>query len=237
MTNFEISEMIECGIHFGHQKKYWNPKMKDYIFGIQNNIHIIDLEKTSFLLQEAAEKIGNIVSKNGKILFVGTKRSASRLIRESATDCGQYFVDKRWLGGMLTNWKTVRQSIKKLNELEIQMKDGTFKKFTKKEALIQTKRLQKLESSLGGIKKMSTLPDAIFIIDVDHEKIAVKEANILKIQTFAIVDTNSNPNGIDYVIPGNDDSIKSIRFYLKCILKSIHEKKQKFQQDKTENRV
>ncbi|ADD79851.1 30S ribosomal protein S2 [Candidatus Riesia pediculicola] len=230
--HFSISEMIECGVHFGHQRRYWNPKMKDYIFGVQNNIHIIDLEKTSLLLRSASEKINKIVERRGKILFVGTKRSASSLIKESAIYCEQYFVNKRWLGGTLTNWKTVRQSIKKLNELESQIRDGIFKKLTKKEALIRTRKFQKLENSLGGIKKMSMLPDAMFIIDVEHEKIAVKEANILNIQTFAIVDTNSNPDGIDHVIPGNDDSIKSIKFYLEYISHSI-----RMTQEKSKNNI
>ncbi|ARC54283.1 30S ribosomal protein S2 [Candidatus Riesia pediculicola] len=230
--HFSISEMIECGVHFGHQRRYWNPKMKDYIFGVQNNIHIIDLEKTSLLLRSASEKINKIVERRGKILFVGTKRSASSLIKESAIYCEQYFVNKRWLGGTLTNWKTVRQSIKKLNELESQIRDGILKKLTKKEALIRTRKFQKLENSLGGIKKMSMLPDAMFIIDVEHEKIAVKEANILNIQTFAVVDTNSNPDGIDHVIPGNDDSIKSIKFYLEYISHSI-----RMTQEKSKNNI
>ncbi|WWO97109.1 MAG: 30S ribosomal protein S2 [Candidatus Dasytiphilus stammeri] len=222
MVTISMHEMIKAGVHFGHQTRYWNPKMKSYIFGVRNKIHIINLDKTIILFQAALVELNKIASHKGRILFVGTKRAASKSIKETAEKCNQYFVNKRWLGGMLTNWKTVRQSIKKLKNLEIQSKDGTFEKLTKKEALICSRKLQKLETSLGGIKNMAGLPDAVFIIDANLERIAILEAKKLGIPIFSIVDTNSDPDGIDFVIPGNDDAIRAINFYLTSIVKSIN---------------
>lgn len=217
MVNISMLNMIKAGVHFGHQTRYWNPKMKPFIFGSRNRIHIINLEKTIPMFNEALIELKKISSCNGKILFVGTKRAASRAIKESAEKCNQFYVNYRWLGGMLTNWKTVRQSIKRLKDLETQSQDGTLNKLTKKEALMRTRELNKLENSLNGIKDMGGLPDALFIIDANHEHIAIKEANNLGIPIFAIVDTNSNPDGINYIIPGNDDAIRSINLYLSAI--------------------
>lgn len=221
MSNNSIHDMIKAGVHFGHQTRYWNPKMKKYIFGSKNKIHIINLETTMQMLNNAIIEIKKIASKKGKILFVGTKKAARQSIKEIVKKCNQYFVNHRWLGGMLTNWKTVRKSIKRFKELETQSKDNTFKKLTKKEALIRIKELNKLKNSFEGIKNMGGLPDALFVIDAQYEKIAIKEANRLGITVFAIVDTNSNPDGIDYVIPGNDDAIRAIKLYLNIIAKSI----------------
>ncbi|QJC28191.1 30S ribosomal protein S2 [Enterobacteriaceae endosymbiont of Plateumaris braccata] len=219
--DISINKMFNVGIHFGHQARYWNPKMKEFIFNKRNKIHIINLDKTIAMFNIALIELKKISSRKGKILFVGTKKSASNLIKETANTCNQFFVNHRWLGGMLTNWKTVKQSIKKLKELEIESKDGTFIKLTKKEALIRTRKLLKLEKSLGGIKNMGGLPDALFIIDANYEKIAIKEANKLNIPIFAIVDTNSNPEGINFIIPGNDDAIRAIKLYLYYIKKAI----------------
>ncbi|ARC54877.1 30S ribosomal protein S2 [Candidatus Riesia sp. GBBU] len=215
--SISIKKMIKAGVHFGHQKKYWNPKMKNYIFCEKNQIHIIDLEKTLFMFQNALKEISKITFSKGKILFVGTKKAASNLIKETAISCSQYFVNLRWLGGTLTNWKTVRESIKKLRSLEKQKKDGTFDKLTKKEILTKTRKLEKLENNLGGIKDMIDLPNALFVIDAKHERIAIKEAKKLQIPVFAIVDTNSDPDEVDYVIPGNDDAIRSIKLYLENV--------------------
>jgi small subunit ribosomal protein S2 len=213
--------MLKAGVHFGHQTRYWNPKMKPFIFGSRNKVHIINLEKTLPMFNFALSELKKISFKKGKILFVGTKRAASKKIKETALNCNQFYVNHRWLGGMLTNWKTVRQSIKRLKDLEIESQDGTFLKLTKKEALIRTRELSKLENSLGGIKNMGGLPDCLFVIDAAHENIAIKEANNLGIPVFAIVDTNSNPDGVDYVIPGNDDAIRSVTLYLQAVSISI----------------
>ncbi|UDG80653.1 30S ribosomal protein S2 [Candidatus Hartigia pinicola] len=223
MAIVSMRDMLQAGVHFGHQTRYWNPKMKPFIFGARNKVHIINLEKTVPKFNNALVELAKISSHKGKILFVGTKRAASEAIQESANSCEQYFVNHRWLGGMLTNWKTVRQSIKRLKDLEIQSLDGTFNKLTKKEALMRTRELSKLENSLGGIKNMGGLPDALFVIDAEHEYIAIKEANNLGIPVFAIVDTNSNPDGINYVIPGNDDAIRAIKLYLHAVETSIIE--------------
>ncbi|MEI4259740.1 MAG: 30S ribosomal protein S2 [Candidatus Dasytiphilus stammeri] len=221
MVTISMHAMLKAGVHFGHQTRYWNPKMKSYIFGVRNKIHIINLDKTLLLFQEALVELHKIFSHKGRILFVGTKRAASKGIKETAEKCNQYFVNQRWLGGMLTNWKTVRQSIKKLKDLEIQSKDGTLEKLTKKEALMCTRKLQKLENSIGGIKNMGGLPDAIFIIDANLERIAILEAQKLGITIFSIVDTNSDPDGIDFVIPGNDDAMRSINFYLNTVVRAL----------------
>ncbi|CAL4042786.1 30S ribosomal protein S2 [Buchnera aphidicola] len=221
MTDISMKDMIKAGVHFGHQTRYWNPKMKPFIFGSRNRVHIINLEKTVPMFNIVLMELKKISSRKGKILFVGTKRAASKEIKQSAIACKQFYVNHRWLGGMLTNWKTVRQSIKRLKDLEIESQDGTFDKLTKKEALMRTRELDKLENSLGGIKNMGGLPDALFVIDAEHEHIAIKEANNLGIPVFAIVDTNSNPDGVDYIVPGNDDAIRSVSLYLKSITLSI----------------
>lgn len=212
-----MRDLLKAGAHFGHQTKYWNPKMSKYIFGARNKIHIINLEKTLPALNEATAVVEKMAASNNKILFVGTKRAASKVIAEQATRVGQPFVNHRWLGGMLTNYKTIRQSIKRLRELEAMHQDGTFDKLTKKEVLMATREQQKLERSIGGIKEMGGLPDALFVIDVDHERIAINEANKLGIPVIGIVDSNANPDGVDYVIPGNDDSIRAIQIYVEAI--------------------
>jgi len=221
MKIVSMHDMLKAGVHFGHQTRYWNPKMKPFIFGSRNKVHIINLEKTLPMFNFALSELKKIAFKKGKILFVGTKKAASKKVKETAVNCSQFYVNHRWLGGMLTNWKTVRQSIKRLKDLEIESQDGTFLKLTKKEVLIRTRELSKLENSLGGIKNMGGLPDCLFVIDATHESIAIKEANNLGIPVFAIVDTNSNPDGVDYVIPGNDDAIRSVTFYLKAVSMNI----------------
>ncbi|PQJ89846.1 30S ribosomal protein S2 [Aliivibrio sifiae] len=221
MATVSMRDMLKAGVHFGHQTRYWNPKMKPFIFGARNKVHIINLEKTVPMFNEALAELAKIGSKKGKVLFVGTKRAASEAVKEAAINSDQYYVNNRWLGGMLTNFKTVRQSIKRLKEFEVQSQDGTFEKITKKEALMRTRSMEKLEKSLGGIKNMNGLPDALFVIDADHEHIAVKEANNLGIPVFAVVDTNSNPDGVDYIIPGNDDAIRAIQLYLNAAADSV----------------
>ena len=223
MSSVSMRELLEAGAHFGHQTRYWNPKMNEYVFGARNNIHIINLEKTLPRLQEACVYIRGIAAKRNKILFVGTKRSAGKVVKEHAARVKMPYVDKRWLGGMLTNYKTIRQSIRRLRDLETQSTDGTFEKLTKKEALSRQRTLEKLEDSLGGIKDMGGLPDALFVVDVDHERIAITEAKKLQIPVVGIVDTNSNPDGVDYVIPGNDDAIRSIRLFVEAIADSVIE--------------
>lgn len=213
--------MLQAGVHFGHQTRYWNPKMKPYIFGARNKIHIINLEKTLPMFRDALRFVSRVASRNGTILFVGTKRAASFIVREQAERCGMPYVDYRWLGGMLTNFKTVKQSIKRLVELESQRDDGTFEKLTKKEALLRHREMAKLERSLGGIKNMGSLPDALFVLDVGAENISVKEANKLRIPVVGVVDSNNNPAGVDYIIPGNDDSIRSVELYTSHIADTI----------------
>ena len=215
MANVSMREMLEAGVHFGHQTRYWNPRMAPYIFGERNKIHIINLEKTLPLYQEALNYMGKLVADGGRILFVGTKRSARQSVREEAERCGMPFVDHRWLGGMMTNFRTVKQSIRRLKDLEQQEQDGTFRKVVKKEALMLTREKEKLERSLAGIKNMERLPDALFVIDVGFEKIAVQEAQKLGIPVVGVVDTNNDLRGIDYVVPGNDDAIRAVRLYLK----------------------
>lgn len=216
-----MRDMLQAGVHFGHQTRYWNPKMKPFIFGARNKVHIINLEKTVPMFNEALAELSNISFRKSKILFVGTKRAASEAVKEAAHSCDQFFVNHRWLGGMLTNWRTVRQSIKRLKDLEIQAQDGTFEKLTKKEALMRTRELSKLENSLGGIKDMGGLPDALFVVDAIYEHIAIKEANNLGIPVFSIVDTNSDPDGVDFVIPGNDDAIRAIKLYLNAVATAV----------------
>ncbi|MBL1378602.1 30S ribosomal protein S2 [Zobellella iuensis] len=221
MAQVSMRDMLKAGVHFGHQTRFWNPKMKPFIFGASNRVHIINLEKTVPMFNDALNYLGSVASKKGKILFVGTKRAASEAVKEAATKCDQYYVNHRWLGGMLTNWKTVRQSISRLKELEIQSQDGTFDKLTKKEALMRTREMEKLEKSLGGIKDMGGLPDVLFVIDADHEHIAIKEANNLGIPVVSVVDTNSNPDGIDYIVPGNDDAIRAVQLYLNAAADAV----------------
>jgi len=217
MSQVNMRDMLKAGVHFGHQTRYWNPKMGKYIFGARNKIHIINLEKTLPMFNEAQAFVEKLAAGKNKILFVGTKRSAGKIVAEEAARCGSPYVDHRWLGGMLTNFKTIRQSIKRLRDLEVMREDGTFEKLTKKEVLMATREQEKLERSIGGIKNMGGLPDALFVIDVDHERIAINEANKLGIPVIGVVDTNSNPDGVDYVIPGNDDSIRAIQIYVKAI--------------------
>ncbi len=223
MPNVSMRDMLKAGVHFGHQTRYWEPKMKPYIFGARNKIHIINLEKTVPLFKDALKEISTASAKKGKVLFVGTKRAASEAVKEAALKSDQFYVNHRWLGGMLTNWKTVRQSIKRLKDLESQSQDGTFDKLTKKEALMRTREMEKLEKSLGGIKNMGGLPDVLFVIDADHEHIAIKEANNLGIPVVAVVDTNSKPDGVDFVIPGNDDAIRAIQLYLNAAADAVVE--------------
>ncbi|MFC0180063.1 30S ribosomal protein S2 [Thorsellia kenyensis] len=223
MTTVSMRDMLQAGVHFGHQTRYWNPKMKPFIFGSRNRVHIINLEKTVPMFNAALAELSKISARKGKVLFVGTKRAAGEAIKEAAKSCDQYYVNHRWLGGMLTNWKTVRQSIGLLKDLEKQSQDGTFEKLTKKEALLRTRELEKLENSLGGIKDMNGLPDALFIIDAEHEHIAIKEANNLGIPVFCVVDTNSNPDGVDYIIPGNDDAIRAITLYLTAAADAVRQ--------------
>ena len=221
MATVSMRDMLKAGVHFGHQTRYWNPKMKPFIFGARNKVHIINLEKTVPMFNEALAELQKISARKGKILFVGTKRAASEAVKEAANSCDQFFVNHRWLGGMLTNWKTVRQSIKRLKDLEVQSQDGTFDKLTKKEVLMRNRELAKLENSLGGIKDMGGLPDALFVVDADHEHIAIKEANNLGIPVFSIVDTNSDPDGVDFVIPGNDDAIRAVNLYLSAVAATV----------------
>ncbi len=209
--------MLQAGVHFGHQTRYWNPKMGQYIFGDRNKIHIINLEQTVPAFNEALDVIKVMASQKKKILMVGTKRAAQKTVKEQALRSNQPFVSHRWLGGMLTNYKTIRASIRRFRELDAQSQDGTFEKLTKKEALMRKRAMDKLELSIGGIKDMGGLPDALFVIDVEHERIAVNEANKLGIPVFGIVDTNSDPQGVDYVIPGNDDAIRAIKLYATAI--------------------
>jgi small subunit ribosomal protein S2 len=225
MASISMRQMLEAGVHFGHQTRFWNPKMSPYIFGERNKIHIINLEKTLPLYIKAQDFIRKLATDGGSVLFVGTKRSARESIQREAERCGMPFVSYRWLGGMLTNYKTVKQSIKRLFELEAMSEDGTFESLSKKEVLGLKREMEKLERSLGGIKNMGSLPDALFIIDIEHERIAVAEANKLGIPIVAIVDTNCSPEGIDYVIPGNDDAMRAIQLYAAGIADAVLEGK------------
>jgi len=216
-----MRQLLEAGVHFGHHTRRWNPKMDQYIFGKRNNIHIINLEKTVPMLYEALEVIQSIAKNGGKFLFVGTKRSASDLIAQAAINCGQYYVNHRWLGGMLTNWETVSKSIKKLKTLEERIETGEINSLTKKERLQIERQKEKLDLTLGGIKNMNGIPDALFIIDTNKEAIAVLEANSLKIPVVAICDTNTNPSGVDYPIPGNDDALRAIALYCDLVAASV----------------
>ena len=220
-----MRQMLEAGVHFGHQTRYWNPKMADFIFGQRNKIHIVNLEKTMAMYQEAMKYIRQLATNRGTVLFVGTKRQARDIIAEEAQRAGMPYVDHRWLGGMLTNFKTVKASIKRLKDLEAMAQDGTLEKMSKREALTLQREMEKLNRSLGGIKEMNALPDALFVIDVGYQKIAVTEANKLSIPIVGIVDTNHSPDGIAYVIPGNDDSSRAIRLYARGVADAILEGK------------
>jgi len=218
-----MRQMLEAGVHFGHQARFWNPKMAPFIFGERSKIHIINLEKTLPLYTEALNYIGKLVGNKGTILFVGTKRSARDTIATEAQRCKMPYVNHRWLGGMMTNFKTVRQSIRRLKDLEAMELDGTLERMSKKEALMMRREKDKLDRSLGGIKDMNRLPDAMFIVDVGHEKIAVAEARKLGIPVVGIVDSNNSPDSIDYVIPGNDDSIRAIQLYVQGVADAVQE--------------
>jgi small subunit ribosomal protein S2 len=221
MTQVSMRDLLQAGAHFGHQTRFWNPKMDAYIFGARNKIHIINLEHTVPAFNDALNTVKRLAENKNQVMFVGTKRAAGKIIEEHARRCGMPFVSHRWLGGMLTNYKTIRSSIKRLRELEEQERDGTFAKLTKKEALMRSRMKEKLERSIGGIKEMSGLPDVLFVVDVDHERIAVTEANKLGIPVIGIVDTNSDPDGVDYVIPGNDDAIRAIKLYVSAVADAV----------------
>ena len=225
MSSIGMRDMLAAGAHFGHQTRFWNPKMSEYIFGARNKIHIINLDATVHALTGALAEVKRMASRGNKILFVGTKRAASKVVREQAERVGMPFIDQRWLGGTLTNYKTIRQSIRRLADLATEAEDGTFDMLTKKEALQKRRLLAKLERSLGGIKDMGGLPDALFVVDVHHERIAVTEANKLGIPVIGIVDTNSDPEGVDWIIPGNDDAIRAVRLFVTAVADAIAEGK------------
>ncbi len=216
-----MRQMLEAGVHFGHQTRFWNPRMAPYIFGQRNKIHIVNLEKTMVKYNEAMDFVRKLAANRGNILFVSTKRQAREIIAEEAGRAGMPFVDERWLGGMLTNFKTVKQSIKRLKEVEAMMEDGSIERLSKREALTVRRELEKLQKSIGGIKEMGGLPDALFVIDVGYHKIAITEAQKLGIPVVAVVDTNHSPEGVDYIIPGNDDSSRAIRLYARGVADAV----------------
>ena len=220
-----MRQMLEAGVHFGHQTRFWNPKMAQYIFGHRNKIHIVNLEKTLVKYNEAMAFARKLAAKKGTILFVGTKRQAREIIAEEAQRAGMPYVDERWLGGMLTNFKTVKTSIKRLKDIEAMQEDGSVERLSKKEALTLSRELEKLQKSIGGIKDMGGLPDAIFVVDVGYHKIAVTEAGKLGIPVIGVVDTNHSPEGVSYVIPGNDDSSRAIRLYARGVADAVLEGK------------
>lgn len=226
-----MRQMLEAGVHFGHQTRFWNPRMAQYIFGARNKIHIVNLEQTLTKYNEAIAFVRKLSSNKGNILFVSTKRQAREIIAEEAARSGSPYVDQRWLGGMLTNFKTVKQSTKRLKDMEVMAEDGSFERMGKKEALMTQRELVKLQKSIGGIKDMNTLPDALFVIDVGYHKIAITEANKLGIPVIAVVDTNHSPEGVDYVIPGNDDSSRAIRLYARGVADAILEGRSQVMQE------
>lgn len=230
-----MRSLFEAGVHFGHQTRSWNPKMAPYIYGSRNRVHIINLEKTLPLLKDALNFIGRTAARGGKILFVGTKEAASETIRLQAQRCDMPYVDYRWLGGELTNFKTVRQSVNHLKELEAAQSSGNLGKFVKKEALMRSRQLSKLSRSLGGIKEMTSLPDALFVLDVGYEDICIKEANKLGIPVIGVVDTNNSPDGIDYIIPGNDDALRAIQLYISSAVDVILDAKNSQSMQKPSN--
>jgi len=223
-----MRQMLEAGVHFGHQTRFWNPKMAPYIFGARSKIHIVNLEKTLTKYNEAMTFVRKLSANKGNILFVGTKRQAREIMAEEASRCGSPYVDQRWLGGMLTNFKTIKQSIKRLKDMEGMVEDGSLERLGKKEALMTTRELDKMLKSIGGIKDMVTLPDALFVIDVGYHKIAITEANKLGVPVVAVVDTNHSPEGVDYVIPGNDDSSRAIRLYARGVADAVLEGRSQF---------
>ncbi len=225
MSKVSMRQMLEAGVHFGHQTRYWCPKMAPYIYGERNKIHIFNLEHTVPALNDANNFLGKIAAKNGKVLFVGTKRSAREAIAEAALSCGMPFVNKRWLGGMMTNFRTVKQSVRRMKDIQKSFEEGVEERLSKKESLMLRRELEKLEGSLGGIANLERLPDAIFVIDVGHEKIAIAEARKLGIPVVGIVDSNNDPDGVDYVIPGNDDSLRAIQLFAGSVADSIIEAK------------
>ncbi|AGA33633.1 SSU ribosomal protein S2p (SAe) [Thioalkalivibrio nitratireducens DSM 14787] len=225
MSFVTMRQMLEAGVHFGHQTRYWHPKMAPYIFGERNKIHIINLEKTLPLFNDAMNFVGKVAADGGKIMFVGTKRSAREVVGEEARRCGMPYVNHRWLGGMLTNFSTVKQSIKRLKDIEAMRADGSIDRLNKKEGLMLIREQDKLERSLGGIKDMNRMPDVMFVIDVGYEKIAVAEAKKRSIPVVAIVDSNNSPEGVDYVIPGNDDAMRAIQLYVAAVADTIVEAK------------
>ena len=225
MSIVSMRDMLQAGVHFGHQTRFWNPKMSQFIFGSRNKVHVINLEHTVPAFNEALEIMRVEAAKGNQILFVGTKRAAQKIIKEQAERCDMPYVSHRWLGGMLTNYKTIRASIRRFRDLEAQESNGTFDKLNKKEVLTRTRMKDKLENSIGGIKDMNGLPDILFVVDVDHERIAINEANKLGIPVVGIVDSNSNPDGVDYIIPGNDDSIRAIKLYAASIADAVLEGK------------
>ena len=221
LPTFTMRQMLEAGVHFGHSTRRWNPKMETFIFGERNKTHILDLQQTQPMLHAALKALSDVTSRGGRVLFVGTKRAAAEKIAETAQNCGQYFVNHRWLGGMLTNWTTVSQSIRRLRELESRFESGEINQLTKKEALQITREREKLERTLGGIKEMGGIPDMLFILDTNKEAIAVQEANRLGIPVVAVVDSNANPDGVDYLIPGNDDAMRAITFYCELVQAAV----------------
>ncbi|MGD7036489.1 30S ribosomal protein S2 [Methylotuvimicrobium buryatense] len=226
MAAVSMRQMLEAGVHFGHQTRYWNPKMANYLFGARNKIHIINLEKSLPLFNDAMNYLGQMSANKGTILFVGTKKAARKAVAEEAKRCGMPYVDHRWLGGMLTNFKTIKKSINRLKELEAMKADGTlYHKFSKKEALGMERELEKLERSLGGIKDMKGVPDVLFILDVGYEKNAIGEAKKLGIPVVGIVDSNNSPESVDYIIPGNDDSIRAVKLYCESVADAVLEAK------------
>ena len=235
MAQITMRQMLEAGVHFGHQTRYWNPKMEQYIFGVQNKIHIINLEKTLPMLNDAQDVVRRLAANKGTVLFVGTKRQAREIVREEASRAGSPFVDQRWLGGMLTNYKTVKQSIKRLEEKRQSLENADANGLNKKEQLDLQREVEKLERSLGGIEKMRGLPDAIFVIDTGYQKGAIVEAGKLGIPVIAVVDSNNSPDGVKYVIPGNDDSSKAIRLYCRAMADAILEGKAQSLQETVNN--
>ena len=221
LPTFTMRQMLEAGVHFGHSTRRWNPKMEQFIFGARNKTHILDLQQTMPMFQQALQALSDVTSRGGRVLFVGTKRAASEKIAETARNCGQYYVNHRWLGGMLTNWSTVSQSIRRLRDLEARFETGEINQLTKKEILQLTREQEKLERTLGGIKEMGGIPDMLFILDTNKEAIAVQEANRLGIPVVAVVDSNANPDGVDYIVPGNDDAMRAITFYCELVQAAV----------------
>jgi len=221
LPTFSMRQMLEAGVHFGHSTRRWNPKMAPFIFGERNKTHILDLQQTQPMLHAALKAMSDVTSRGGRVLLVGTKRAAAEKVAETAKNCGQYYVNHRWLGGMLTNWTTVSQSIRRLRGLEARIESGEINQLTKKEALQLSREQEKLERTLGGIKEMGGIPDMLFILDTNKEAIAVEEANRLGIPVVAVVDSNANPDGVDYIIPGNDDAMRAITFYCELVQAAV----------------